>query len=253
MGKYIFVTPRLTTFRFSLGVVLRMSLDSLLQETWLLMRPQWAGQQPAASNSLLDFALSGADNIMSLPAAFGANPMHWDGPIPAEPPRAVAAEPPARAAAQEVVSPLVVKLPQKSSRATPCAEDVRDRIRSLDTWCNICDKMGAAFTVVTLMGGTLDREKADEIFAENSPGTFLQEHLPGTSSFGTATISVPTRPWSTKLARTPTSRTLKRKESRPHVQIPSLRHVTSRLAVAALPKVSPSGPARGAGVPLPCR
>ena len=146
-----------------------MSLDGLLLETWSVMRPIWA-QRPSTGNSLLDFALSGADTPLQLPASFG-NQMQWIGPIPAEPPRPTPPEAAASTATPTGPTPLAVKLPRSSGRAAPHAEDVKDRNRSLDAWCVISDAMGPAFHMVMKMGGKLDREGAEVLFAAKASGT----------------------------------------------------------------------------------
>ena len=143
-------------------------MDGLFAETWSAMRPVWA-QRPTQTNSLLEFALSGAETPLQLPFFF-TNPMQWVGPIPAEPPRRAPAEE-VEAAEPTAVKPLAVKLPKSSSRLTPSAEDVKDRNKSLDAWCAISDAMGPAFTVVTSMGGELDRKGAETLFATKGTGT----------------------------------------------------------------------------------
>ena len=79
------------------------SLDSVLQESWDMMRPR-ALLVSSRLMSILDLGmLPGPINPLALGMPFGTHPMIWDGPVPAESQRVEAAKPKATAPTVEVI------------------------------------------------------------------------------------------------------------------------------------------------------
>ena len=145
------------------------SIGNVLFADWLTARPDAALFGAAAAPvTILDFALQpGPLDLMTLESLVGPRLMVWEGMVPPEPVRAQPA-PPSPVAIAPAAAP---KLPAKSFRAPPSAEDALERERALLNWCHICERMGDAFTSLRGLERPLAAEVLTEYFASKAPGT----------------------------------------------------------------------------------